>query len=135
MSGPGSTLAWERRGLVQVAVAATNHPAPTGDPQRQAVTAAEVARMIACPTCGARVHQACRTATGNATEHVARLIPRRCLCGDVVEGSRRYCEACRASARRRTYWRREVLHPTATRRRAPTQHATAPPSTNETSTP
>lgn len=134
MSGPASSLVWERRGLVHVAVHTTDEAPPTSEP-KATLTPAQVARMIACPTCGARVHQACRTATGNATEHVARLIPRRCLCGDVVEGSRTYCEACRISARRRTYWRREVLHPTATRRRAPTQHTTAPPSTKETSNP
>lgn len=80
------------------------------------LTDADVAQMIACPTCLAKVCEPCRTASGNATEHQLRLIPRRCRCGSLLTG-RLYCDACAATARKRTYYRREIATPTRLRRR------------------
>lgn len=82
------------------------------------LTDADIAQMIACPTCRAKVCEPCHTATGNSTEHRLRLIPRRCRCGGLLApGRRRYCDPCAELARRQTYYRREITTPTRLRRR------------------
>lgn len=81
------------------------------------LTPADVAQMIACPTCQAKVCEPCRTPAGNSTEHVLRLVPRRCQCGALLAPKCTFCETCAEVARRRTYYRREVTTPTRMRRR------------------
>jgi hypothetical protein len=86
----------------------------------RAVKAAEFdPTLIACPTCRATVTQKCHTAGGNVTApHADRLVSCRCLCGDLLESRKQYCEQCRARARKDTYRRREIRNATAQRRRA-----------------
>lgn len=66
--------------------------------------------LIACPTCYARVDQACTNpGGGQRIPHPDRLVGRRCPCGATVEGRKRYCETCRVEsikASRREYARR-----------------------------
>jgi hypothetical protein len=81
------------------------------------LTDADVAQMIACPTCLAKVCESCRTASGNSTEHHLRLVPRRCRCGGLLEPKRTYCDPCGDVARKQTYYRREEATPTRLRRR------------------
>lgn len=81
------------------------------------LTDADVAQMIACPQCRAKVCEPCLTRGGNSTEHALRLIPRRCQCGALLEPKHTFCAPCAEVARTRTYYRREVRTPTALRRR------------------
>lgn len=85
---------------------------------RPLLTPADVAQMIACPRCLARVCEPCRTRTGNSTTHTERLIPRRCLCGEPLRARKTLCEPCRELSRQDTYRRREITTPTALRRRS-----------------
>lgn len=52
--------------------------------------------LIACPTCGARVDESCRTTTHHRrTPHVDRLTPQLCPCGASRRGRfRTYCPRC-----------------------------------------
>lgn len=100
---------WVLRGLVKVW---QPDPEPEPEPvvdETPALTLVpepvKVANLIACPTCGAKVGQGCRTPGGWSTRpHADRLAPRLCPCGARPEGARRYCEPCRIEARRET-WR------------------------------
>ncbi len=75
-------------------------------------------RLLACPTCHARLTETCRTTGGNPTaDHAERLVSRRCPCGAPVAAKKRYCEPCRLAARRRTYRDREIRKATALRRK------------------
>lgn len=77
--------------------------------------------LIACPACRATLAEPCRTATGKAREaHSCRLLVRRCgQCGGLPEKGSHYCsDACRVSARRESYRRREIRMPTRLRRKA-----------------
>lgn len=79
------------------------------------LTAADVAQMIACPTCMVKVCQSCKTFGGrHGSSHAARLIPRRCPCGAVLGSRKMYCGPCRVESRR-TAWRLDT-----TRRRSST---------------
>lgn len=75
-------------------------------------------QLVACPTCGARLAEGCKTRTGNpTTNHVARVTSRRCVCGSTLEPHHLYCsDACRQDARKATYARREQRVPTGHRR-------------------
>ncbi|WP_425490171.1 zinc finger domain-containing protein [Nocardioides soli] len=65
------------------------------------LTPADVAKMIACPTCRARVDQMCRTTTGRTrSPHPTRLVIKRCPCGEPINPGRKVCDDCRAEARR-----------------------------------
>lgn len=58
-------------------------------------------QMIACPVCRVRVTEMCRTTTGRTrADHVTRILPRRCTCGDVLQVGKKLCNRCRAQARR-----------------------------------
>lgn len=73
--------------------------------------------FIACPTCGARADQRCRTTTGNSSaNHQARVIGVRCRCGQPVTPYKQYCEPCRILARTATFRRREIRNRTSERR-------------------
>jgi hypothetical protein len=59
--------------------------------------------LVACPYCGARVAETCKTSGGGVTKpHARRLASRVCPCGAPVEKHKNYCEPCRAEARRYT---------------------------------
>ena len=53
--------------------------------------------LIACPTCGARITERCRSASGRRAdvEHANRILPRRCACGGLPVSSSPYCRECR----------------------------------------
>jgi hypothetical protein len=74
---------WERRGLIQVWVPSdSSHPL-------------DITTLIACPTCGAHVHEPCRTTSGRSRiDHATRLVSRRCECGASLEPRRTYCTPC-----------------------------------------
>ena len=88
---------WEQRGLIQVWV-----------PKRPPI---DPARLVACPTCYAHIHQPCQTRSGRArANHATRLVSRRCPCGSEVQGQKQYCPPCRAVRRqetRRSYYERQ----------------------------
>lgn len=61
----------------------------------------DVALLIACPTCHAKVTEICRTRSGRrTTPHDSRLAPRLCCCGTLLAPRARYCEPCRDEANR-----------------------------------
>lgn len=76
-------------------------------------------RLIVCPVCRATLVEPCRTVTGRARHpHPTRILGRRCPCGRTPMSGSHYCSPeCRAIARRRDYWLREVRTPTRLRRR------------------
>lgn len=79
---------------------------------------AHLAEMIACPYCGAKVSESCRSAGGNPrVPHTVRVVARLCTCGKPVEARHRMCNQCRKEARKETYRLREIREPTASRRR------------------
>lgn len=52
--------------------------------------------LIACPTCGAKTSESCRTRTGHTTyAHKDRLVPRTCPCGADLPKHRKLCDPCR----------------------------------------
>lgn len=62
-----------------------------------------VADLIACGTCGAKIHEACRTKGGRSrADHDARIMERRCPCGEPIPKRRgqRWCQSCRDITRR-----------------------------------
>jgi hypothetical protein len=62
-------------------------------------------KLVACPTCGAKVGQSCRTKNGNrAGSHKDRLTPRLCECGSVATPNCTMCDPCREQSRKDT-WR------------------------------
>jgi hypothetical protein len=73
-------------------------------------------RLVACPTCHARVDETCRSdgtradgARPRRTPHLSRLAPRLCACGARLEWKRKVCDWCRDEANRankRDYMRR-----------------------------
>lgn len=70
-------------------------PAPAPKPVK-----VNVALLVACPKCGVKVTQACRTAAGKTTNpHAARLVERRCDCGTPVGAYKQLCEPCRRRSR------------------------------------
>lgn len=74
---------WVQRGLVKVWEAT---PSP----------ALDVAQLIACPTCRARVTQSCRSSGGHPrAPHSTRLVSRRCACGSLLERKKSVCTFCR----------------------------------------
>lgn len=84
--------AWEpdRRGVLRW-VDAT--PAPEPEPRL----------LVACPSCRALIHERCRTRNGNPRPvHSARILPRRCPCGEVIPNRRKqkWCADCKVEARR-----------------------------------
>jgi hypothetical protein len=106
---------WVQRGMTKVAIPGVESAEPTKETRE--LTPRDVARMIACPTCHARVDQMCHTATGHHREpHATRLIPKRCPCGELVEAGKKVCEDCRALARRENG--RRGMQATRARRRA-----------------
>lgn len=108
---------WRLRCGVLVAVAEESPPEPPTAPQRPPLTGPEFARMIACPTCHARVDQMCQTTTGRHREpHASRLVARRCSCGEVLAPGKKVCALCRAEARRING--RNGMRATRARRRA-----------------
>lgn len=67
--------------------------------------------IVACPTCGARADELCRSPKGtrNSRGHAERIMPRCCPCGAPVEGQKAYCDSCREwhiKEARRGYMRR-----------------------------
>jgi hypothetical protein len=61
--------------------------------------------LVACPYCGARVAETCKTSGGGVRKpHAGRLVARVCSCGAALAKHKNYCEPCRAEARRIT-WR------------------------------
>lgn len=60
------------------------------------MTALDMQKLIACPTCHAKVTESCRSQTGHrTTPHGSRLVPRLCVCGSLLAPRRRYCNGCR----------------------------------------
>lgn len=87
--------------------------------QNEAAKVETVADLVACPTCGAKLSEPCRTGSGNATRHVDRVLPRRCPCGNPMQPGSFFCTSeCRSQARAATYERREKRNPTRERRAA-----------------
>lgn len=90
----GAILEWEPGELTPAGSMPAPEPLPT-------LTPADVAKMIACPVCLARVDQMCRTTTGrHRAPHPARLVIKRCPCGEPIKAGRKVCDDCRAEARR-----------------------------------
>lgn len=59
--------------------------------------------LIVCGTCGARLHESCKTSGGRSrADHGDRLFPRRCPCGTTIPKRRgqRWCDQCAAVSRR-----------------------------------
>jgi hypothetical protein len=113
------TLRWVRRGmiLVPVAVAEVRVEEVAALKPSKTRTRYDVHRLIACPTCGAKADQRCRTAGGTPTaNHADRLISVRCPCGEPVAPSCQYCPPCRDAARKQSYRLRELRNPTRERR-------------------
>lgn len=77
-------------------------PGPAPEPARHLF---DPMRLIACPTCRARLAEPCRTTSGTTrTAHAARLVARVCKCGEKPYApSARYCTTCRDAARRITW--------------------------------
>jgi hypothetical protein len=73
-------------------------------------------RLIACPTCHAKVDETCRSDGGRGdgarprrTPHLSRLAPRLCGCGEALGWKRKVCDTCRDAlnrANKRDYMRR-----------------------------
>jgi hypothetical protein len=87
---------WTVSGAIRIWEPGANQhePAPT-------LTPADVAQMIACPVCRARVDRMCQTTTGRTrSPHPARLIIKRCPCGSPINAGRKVCNECRDEARR-----------------------------------
>lgn len=78
----------------------------------------DLTRLIACPTCHAKVTETCRTSGGNPTApHGSRLAPRLCPCGALLEPKKQLCEHCRVESRRLSWRLREQRRKTSQRRR------------------
>lgn len=77
----------------------------------------DLADLIACPTCQAKVTEACKTIGGYTTAHPKRLVSRRCPCGSTLEPKRTMCDECREKSRAETYRLREIRKPTRERRK------------------
>lgn len=77
---------WVQRGAVKVWTAASEPPPKIYD----------LSKLIACPTCRAKVTETCRTKNGRrTTPHGSRLAPRLCICGALLGNKRRLCDDCR----------------------------------------
>lgn len=51
-----------------------------------------LARLVACPECGATLCEPCHTDDGAAcAPHVARLVRQRCPCGELPAPGSAYC--------------------------------------------
>jgi hypothetical protein len=62
----------------------------------------KITDLIACPTCHARITQACRARSGgpNGKPHPNRLVAQRCVCGAVKPRHRKLCPPCAKENRR-----------------------------------
>jgi hypothetical protein len=59
------------------------------------------ADLIACPTCGARMDERCKTLNGDGpADHRRRLVKRVCSCGGPVRPQEPMCGFCRAEMAR-----------------------------------
>lgn len=63
--------------------------------ERHPRPAVNVHRLVACPTCLARMDETCKTPSGQVTaEHGSRLVSRVCSCGGPVKPRHHYCDTC-----------------------------------------
>lgn len=70
----------------------------------EAVEESPVAPDVACPTCGAKTYQGCKSRNGASVgDHVARKGRPTCPCGAPRVGRRHYCDPCQAEARRESF--------------------------------
>lgn len=103
---------WQLVGGINVAVP---NPAPAR-PLLPSYTPPRV-DLIACPACGARIDEPCRSSGGHYRRtHPARLIPRRCSCGGKIVGRSAYCEPCKRKVRKST--KREAQRRIAAKKKA-----------------
>ena len=59
------------------------------------------AQLVACPTCGAKVNQQCRTSGGHpAASHKSRIVARLCDCGAKTAANKTMCDPCSQESRR-----------------------------------
>lgn len=81
-------------------------PEPPTEPPRHPSVDEE-----ACPTCGAKAGETCRTRHGHRTRnHAARTTPRLCRCGAELGWKRWLCDQCRylnSRDQRRSYKHRQ----------------------------
>lgn len=107
----GATKVWQVRPRPAVSNGVPHIPAPA--------QSLDVSKLIACPTCHAKVTERCKSAGGiGRSPHVNRLAPRLCPCGELLGGRKQLCEWCRREARAATYADREKRVPTRLRRKA-----------------
>lgn len=92
----------ELRGDHWITVRGIKHWRPPVAPDAPEPNTTPFEDLIACPVCRVHIWEACRTSSGNLEgSHKARLVPRRCRCGDSLSKLKsQMCDPCGDRARR-----------------------------------